>query len=246
MSLVDNEDLDRCTLTGRTDILFHLRNLVRQTEKMSVTFDAGRRSFLTVLMEVSEKEAMIYFDVAGSEETNSAFVNSERAVFIGLVGGIRTQFTVKQARMLTRGGESVFAAPLPKSLLRVQRRDAFRLRTPRAKPYFCRIRKGTPGQLDLPLHDISVGGLGVQLETQPKLVALERLPDCRLDLREGGLLTVTLEVRHLMQLQSRLEKPIWHVGFSFVDLSPLNETLIQRFMARIEAERRARAAEAAE
>jgi hypothetical protein len=53
---------------------------------------------------------------------------------------------------------------------------------------------------------------------------------------------VTLEVRYVNPLESRTGKPLWHLGCQFVKLSPANETLVQRFMARIEAERRAMAA----
>ena len=53
------------------------------------------------------------------------------------------------------------------------------------------------------------------------------------------MLQVTLEVRYLRPIESRTGKPLWHLGCRFVNLSPLNETLIQRFMARLEAEHKA-------
>ena len=55
----------------------------------------------------------------------------------------------------------------------------------------------------------------------------------------AGLLRVVLEVRYILATQSRQDKPIWHVGCSFPKLSSAAETTIQRFMAKIEIERRA-------
>lgn len=90
----------------------------------------------------------------------------------------------------------------------------------------------------MPLYDI-VGGIGIQLSENPEYQAMQRLENCWLDLRESGTFPVTIEIRYVTLSESRLNKPIWHIGCKFIDLSPANETMIQRFMARIEVERRA-------
>ena len=235
----NDDDLERCTLSQRRDILFQLRSLIRQSERISVSFDEGRQSFLTVLIDISEKQGVLYFDMGGSEETNKTFLKSERCQFAGVVGGIQIHFNGKNPKITTHNGEKVLAVALPNTLLRLQRRDAFRLQLPSTKPYICRIRRGTPEELALPLYDISVGGLGFQVPDLPSLEPMEKLDNCWIDLRESGMLTLTLEVRYAMATESRSHKPIWHIGCKFLNLTPLNETSIQRFMARIEVERRA-------
>ena len=233
------EDLERCTLSGRREILFQLRTLIRQKVRVSVTFDEGRQSFLTVLIDVSEDRDRLYLDIGGSDDTNRAFLNSERCQFSAIVDGIRIQFAGRQPQLVKLAGEQVLAVALPKSLLRLQRRDAFRLQLPSTKPYICRFQRGTPDEQAMPLYDISVGGIGIQLPENPEYQAMQRLENCWLDLRESGTFPVTIEIRYITLSESRLNKPIWHIGCKFIDLSPANETLIQRFMARIEVERRA-------
>jgi c-di-GMP-binding flagellar brake protein YcgR len=233
------EDLQRCTLSGRREILFQLRSLIRHNERVSVSFDEGRQSFLTVLIDVFEDEGYFTFDIGGSEETNRAFLKAERCVFVGLVEGIRIQFSAPQARKTTINGEEVFAVALPMSLLRLQRREAFRLQLPSSKPYICRIRRGSLEETALPLYDISVGGIGIQVSEPLAFEAMEQLENCWIDLRDSGMLAVTFEVRYVMATESRTGKTLFHMGCRFLNLSPLNETLIQRFMAHIEAERRA-------
>jgi len=234
-----DDDLRRCTLSGQREILFQLRSLIRQSERVSVSFDEGRQSFLTVLIDVIEDEGYLTFDIGGSEETNRAFLKAERCVFVGVVEGIRIQFSASQARKITINGEQVFAVALPRSLLRLQRREAFRLQLPSSKPYICRIRRGSPEETALPLYDISVGGIGIQVAEPLAFEAMEQLDNCWIDLRDSGMLNLTLEVRYVMATESRTGKTLVHMGCRFLKLSPLNETLIQRFMAHIEAERRA-------
>lgn len=234
-----DEELERCTLTGQREIVFQLRTLIRHNERVSVIFDEGRQSFLSVLIEVSENNNALYFDIGGSDEVNTAFLKSERCQFQCNIEGIRIQFTGRSPRIVSLRGEKVLAIPLPTSLLRLQRREAYRLSLPTSKPYICRIRRGTPEEAEFPLYDISVGGLGIQVTEQPSLEPMTVLESCWVDLREFGMLNVNLEVRYIRESQSRTNKTIWHVGCRFVNISPNNETLIQRFMARLEAERRA-------
>ena len=237
-----DEDIEHCTLTGRREILFQLRSLIKHSERVSVSFDEGRQSFLTVLIEVDEENNFLYFDIGGSEETNRAFLKNERCVFAGILEGIRIQFSGKKPQKISFKGEQVFAVPLPASLLRLQRREAYRLQLPSTKPYICRIRRGSSGEMALPLYDISIGGIGVHLTEHPAFAPMDLLENCWIDLRDSGILAVTLEVRYVQEKEIRAGKSIFHLGCRFVKLSPLNETLIQRFMARLEAERRALAA----
>jgi flagellar brake protein len=234
-----DEDFERCTLSGRREILFQLRSLIRQNVRVSVTFDEGRHSFLTVLIDVSESADALYFDIGGSEETNRAFMKAERCLFAAVVEGIRLQFSAARAVTTRLGGELVFAVALPKSMLRLQRREAFRLQLPSSKPYICRVRRGSSEEKTLPIYDISVGGLGIQVTDALAYEPMQLLENCWIDLRESGMLTVTFEVRYIMEKESRIGRTFWHMGCRFVNLTPLNETLIQRFMARIEVERRA-------
>ena len=233
------EELERCTLSSRREIIFQTRNLIRQKARVAVTFDEGRRSFLTLLIDLSEDKDMLYFDIGGSDETNQAFLKSQRCQFSAVVEGIRIQFAGRDLRQTKLDGEPVLATALPKTMLRLQRRDAFRLQLPTTKPYICRIRRGSPAEQALPIYDISVGGIGIQITEEPQVEAAQHLENCWLDLRESGLFSATLEVRYITHTESRLNKPIWHIGCQFINLSPANETLIQRFMAKIEVERRA-------
>ena len=238
-NIYSDEDYERCTLSGRREILFQLRSLIKHKQRMFVSFDEGRQSFLTVLIDLSEENNSLYFDIGGSEEINRAFLKTERSQFSGEVEGIRIQFSASKARIAKLDGEEVLAVPLPKSLLRLQRRDAYRLQLPQTKPYICRICRGQPEEKALPIYDISVGGIGVEVSEQLAYEAQQVLENCWIDLREAGMIDVTIEVRYLMEKEARSGKTLWHMGCMFLNLSPAKETLIQRFMARVEAERRA-------
>ncbi len=235
------KDLERCTMRGTREILFQLRTLIRHGNRLSVIFDEGRQSFLTVLMDISPDESLLYFDVGGSEEINRTFLNGQRCLFVGVVDGIRLQFSGENQSQINEGGETFFAVRIPKSFLRVQRREAFRLQLPALKPYICRLQRGSLEELTLPIYDISTLGIGIQVFQKPKFEVMARLENCWLDLRESGTFQVLLEVRYISELENPSRKTLWHIGCKFIDLPPAAETMIQRFMGKIEIERRAMA-----
>lgn len=232
------EEIERCTLTGRREILFQIRQLIRQKQRVSVVFDEGRQSFLTVLIDISADDTTLFFDVSGSEESNLAFLRAGRCQFIADVDGIRLQFPGEGQKTAQWSGEQVLAVAIPNSLLRLQRREFFRLRLPTSKPYLCRFRLGSPEEMALPIYDISVGGIGIMVTEKPRFETMEQIERCSLDLRESGLLRVALEIRYIVTIEGRLNRPVWHMGCKFLKLAPASETAIQRFMARIEIERR--------
>ena len=234
-----DEEIERCTLHNRREIVFQLRGMIKRGDRVSVIFQEGKQSFLTVLIDIAENDGLLYFDIGGSSEINQAYLKATHSTFSTFIDGIRLQFPAVQGRETKLKGERVLAVPIPKTLLRLQRREVFRLQLPSAKPYTCRIRRGTPEETLLPLHDISVGGIGIHATQPLEYAPLEKLESCWIDLADNGMLNVTLEVRYVHPIESRTGKSFWHLGCRFVDLSPASETQIQRFMARIEAERRA-------
>ena len=234
------EDIKRCTLTGRRDILFQIRSLIRQNPRVSVAFDNGKHTFLSVLIEVSADETLLFFDRGGSEKLNRVFLQTERCQFLGDTNGIRIQFiTSKPQLKRLPSGEEVFAVPMPASMLRLQRRDAFRLSLHSAKPYFCCFNTTVPNQNRLAISDISIGGVGFTLTSRPSFESMQQIEKNTIDLREFGVLQVALEIRYVFPGKNRQKKPVWYMGCRFVKLSSSAENAIQRFMAKIEVERRA-------
>lgn len=237
-NLYTDEEIERCTLSDRREIVFQLRNLLRKKEWISVSFAEGQQHFLTVLVDVSEKNDRCYFDIGGSKGLNEKFLAADSCLFSSTLDGIRIHFSGAAPRLARLKGEEVFSVPLPKSLIRLQRRDSYRLQLPSARPYYCHVQTEDTEEMVLPLYDISVGGFGVQVASKLPFEPLDRFEDCWIDLREQGKLNVIAEVRYIMPTENRARKPVWHMGCQLISPALADETTLQRFIARVEVERR--------
>ena len=49
-----DEELERCTLHSPREVIFQLRGMIKRGDRVTVLFQEGRQSFLTVLLDVSE------------------------------------------------------------------------------------------------------------------------------------------------------------------------------------------------
>lgn len=238
--LADDEFDERFHVTGRTAIQFMLAGYAKEHESFSVHFNGGQDFFLTTLLAVDIEAGRLIFDCSGSPESNRRFLASEKSAFAGRPGGIRVQFHCERAGEIRYEGSPAYAVPLPKILARLQRREYFRVPTPRVNPLTLQTRLPNGQALKLPLYDISVSGIGLDAATLPEGVAPDlRLARCFLQLPgEARDLEFAAVVRRVVEQETRGGSRYWRIGIQFDNLSTGDETRIQRYIDRVERERR--------
>ena len=229
----------RFLTSGPRPVAFMLSGFARENEQFSVVFNRGTDMFLSTLIAVDTEKGRLIFDYSGSIETNKGVLASEQNVFVGRPGGITVQFTCGQATEIMYEGAKAFSAPMPKLVIRMQRREFFRISTPRIRPlmFFGRLPDGS--LLNLPAHDISVAGIGLDAATLPDGLEFGLvLSSCRLNLPDDGNdLFFTATLRHLREHEVRAGLQQWRIGLLFNKLTGSDESRIQRYIAKLERER---------
>ena len=236
--LSEAEIEDRFHITGPRPVAFMLAGFAKESEPFSVTF-AGE-TFLTTLLAVQPERKGVIFDCSGSKETNRRFLESTHNVFVGRPGGIHVQFSTGRPTELMYSGGMAFSVALPKHIVRLQRRETFRIETPRVRPLQFVGRLPGGGLLNLPVHNISVAGIGASATLLPdQLVIGQVLANCRFALPEDEQdLFFSATIHHLTEQQSRAGLRHWRIGLQFDDLPPAAQNRIQRYIDKVERERR--------
>lgn len=238
----DDEIDERFRIEGRTAIQFTLNQLIDKRENFTAVFGGGDESFITTLLAVWPQSGLLVVDRSGSPEANARFLKSDHVVFAARPEGVRIQFTGRQPRLIDYDGDEALAVTLPDHIIRLQRRDNFRIETPRVRPALFRGRLNG-GSLELPLHNLSVGGCCVTAsQSIDGLETGKVFENCRLVLPEPEKVELSLgaEVRHLSEIEARAGARQWRVGLQFIGASAAAEIRIQRYIARIEHDRRER------
>jgi len=170
---------------------------------------------------------------------------SDKLVFIATHEKVKIQFTLNRLRATVHGGRDALRGDVPDALLRLQRREYYRLTAPVANPLKCsipvKLADGSQTLVATTVIDISGGGLammappeGVEFETD------HLFENCRIDLPDVGTLNATLRVRSIFEVTLRSGARVKRSGCQFVDLPAHMTTLIQRYIIRVERERKAR------
>jgi c-di-GMP-binding flagellar brake protein YcgR len=213
---------------------------------ITVYFDQGKSFLLTSLIEVSADNSELIFDLGSDSEMNRKALLADKLIFITAIDRVKVQFSLKRLSQKNNDGRPAFSGALPETLLRLQRREYFRLSTPIASPIKCTVPMTRPDGsalvIDSPLLDISGGGIGLMAQPdQSELYKSEmEFKNCKIDLPDEGLLVLTLRVRNAFDVVTKSGSRYIRVGCEFVDLTGPRLTMIQRYITRIERERKAR------
>ncbi|MEW6164713.1 MAG: flagellar brake protein [Pseudomonadota bacterium] len=234
------DELEKFTTNNRREILFYLHQLINDGERVSVVFDGGRETVLTVLLHIDEAENLLIFDWGGSEISNRKLLQSERNHFVCAPHGVRNQFATGPVYETTYKKRSAFSTRLPDHYTRLQRREFFRLILPMTRRPICRIKREEGPEMELSVVDISIGGIAAELPGGKLPFEIgQTIQRARVELKTIGTLEVDLKVCNSSEVK-RGDKTNGRIGCNFVKLSHAMENQLQRFITDVQREERAR------
>lgn len=235
--LTDDEIENRYFLLGRMEILNVLNDLIYRRETVTVHFNSGREFILTTLLE-ARPEALI-FDLGGDPRTDQHLLDSPSCVFVARPSGIRVQFSAIRPHRFSWGGSGAFWVPLPDHVVRMQRRESYRILLPVAKALKVKLfADGGQSIGEWQSHDLSVGGLCITMSDDPGFEPGDTIPDLKLSLPKLRAIECSAVVRHVTHLADRRGAKRYRVGMSFSDLPPAMGVAIQRYVVKVEHDRR--------
>lgn len=236
--LSESEIEERFHITRPTAIQFTLAGFAEHKNAFTVQFAEGREHFLTTLLAVDSERGKLIIDCSGSADLNKRFTESQRNIFVARPDGIHVQFSCGPARAMVFEGAPAFAVELPKFIMRLQRRESFRIETPRVQPLQFHARLPGDSLLTLPVHNISVAGIGLIAGHDYGLSQGLALANCRFTLPEDSH-EVFLQaiVRHITAQETRAGVAQYRLGLLFSGLPRAEENRLQRYIAHLELER---------
>lgn len=239
-------DYGQYLLHSKAEIAAVLRALLQKRALVSAYFNQSRSFLLTTVLAVDLEAGKLVLDCGREGEVNRQALAAEHLLLTAAVDKVKVQFALRQLVEIQHAGLPAFSALLPDKLLRLQRREYFRLATPLGKPikFVATLRRADASalQVEAPLFDISAGGVG--LMAAPSLAALLQrggvINDCRVSLPDEGLLVASLCVRNKLDATTRGGSRYVRVGCQFIALSGARMSMVQRYINRVERERKAR------
>jgi c-di-GMP-binding flagellar brake protein YcgR len=240
------DDYARYLLHAKAEVVAVLRSLIQKRSLISAYFNNGRFFMLTSLLRVDVEAGEVVFECGREERINRLALLAEQVLMTTTVDQIKVQFVVGKLAETQSGGLPAFSAELPGQVLRLQRREYYRLSTPLTKPvkFVARIRRADGSALIVEASLLDLSGGGICLMVTPQMAELlqrgDILTECKMTLPDEGQLVASLYIRNKLEVATRGGSRYLRVGCQFLDLPGARMSMVQRYINRVERERKAR------
>jgi c-di-GMP-binding flagellar brake protein YcgR len=228
-------------------IIHHLYILLKNKCLLTVYFGDNDDSFITTILDIHIKNNLLIFYHGPKEDSIEQLLNSSKITFKTVCLGVEVVFDTIRLEKIQHQGLSAFAVPIPASILWMERREFYRVKSPVSKSSYCQLTLKDQEPINLKLCDISLVGFSMLADAK-EVSDLSKTPDlmilytsfeqCKLILADTGEGTISFEIRSKYIINpenlNRMEK----IGCKFTRITPAFENTIQHYMQQIERENR--------
>ena len=240
LSVADEGDAGSFTVSWKKEIVCILRAVMEKTELVSAYFNRGESFILTSIIDIDPDEELVFLDLGANEALNEKILDSGKIIFVTAQEKVKVQFVTNWIEKTRLEGRDVFRTEIPKSLIKLQRREYYRVTTPVVNPLKCIVLMDDKCKIEMVVADISIGGVGVVLPPADAVVEPGMIFNgCNLVLPEIGNIVATMEIRNVFEVTLRNGLKTKRAGCQFINLSANMQSMIQRYIIKVERDRRA-------
>ncbi|WP_273672394.1 flagellar brake protein [Janthinobacterium fluminis] len=233
-------------VVSRKEIIALLRGISEKKQLIRMLIHGESDVCVTSILQVDADNNAIIMDRSIDAEQNRRILAAGGVSFETTLDKIRILFAAERILECNYENGAALTMALPPTLIRLQRREYYRMSTPVSNP----VRASIPLPAELggavtvfPLADISCGGIAIM---DNKLMLGDTIgknyPGCRIELPDVGTVTTTLQIRNSLDMTLLNNKLNRRLGCQFIDIPRPMLAHVQRYITRLERERNARIA----
>lgn len=229
------------TVESRREIIALLRGIREKKQLVRLAVMGESDVCVTSVLDVDPDTDSLLLDSSVDRAQNRRMADARRVAFETSLDKIRIMFDSETLTETTYEDRPALRMDIPETLIRLQRREYYRMETPVSNPIKVSVRTRLGETFVLPLADISCGGVAI-LDNQHQLGdgIGETFDNCVIDVPEIGNVTTSLQVRNYIEMTLLNGKTNRRVGCQFVNISRGNLAAVQKYITKLERERNAR------
>jgi flagellar brake protein len=242
----ESPDVAPFVMRERREVLAVLQRVLEQRANVTVYFRNGHEHLFTRIIGLNPRFEELIFDTGPDAAANARLAACNSVVFVTQDETVKVQFSAGHPESVMMDELPAFRVRVPETLVRLQRRNHFRIAMPIVHPVLMQIPdpsglSGFSGRVSAKVLDLSCGGASILVpDNRLDAQAGDEFADCILDLGDHGLVRANLEVRHACEEKANGRVRGVRLRCRFRTLGEHGEITIQRYIHRLEAERRDR------
>lgn len=235
----DQKILEEFSMSAAPTLRKLITTIEEDEHEIYVYLLAGDTQFVTEILNIDWSAGLIWLATPYEKSLSSGCNASSTYIMVSFPDGVKVQFAGVGILQSQYQGVEALRIAIPKTIVRLQRRNYFRVMAD--EELNAQVR------LDIPFHeqaasliDISLAGCGLLVNGQPEqeYVAGMVIPDVRLTLPDGeGSMLVELTVRNIKPMVDDPNQ--FQVGCEMKTLERGADRRLQRFLLATERRQRA-------
>jgi len=234
----DPKLLQEFSLNAEPTLRKLLTTIEEDEHELYVFLQADHTQFVTEILNIDWQSGLIWLGTPYEKSLSAGCNNASAYVIVAFPDGVKIQFAGIGILQSQYQGADALRIAIPKSVVRLQRRNYFRVMADEELNH--QVRLDIPAFPDKPsLIDISLAGCGFTLTAQAEqFVSGQVLRDVRLTLPDGeNSLLVELVVRNIKPTMDNPE--LIQLGCEMKAVERNAERRLQRFLLATERRQRA-------
>jgi flagellar brake protein len=237
------KDLSQYMIHSRVEMIGVLRDIIERRSLVTITYGHINESIVSALLSVNPEFEEVVLDFGSDSTANQRLLAASALTITTYVEHVKIQFSVQRAETTIFEGGPAIRVRLPESLMRLQRREHYRISTPVIKPLKCVLpelldRNGK--MIEFRVVDLSCGGLAMVTNSNQIHVDLgQKFDVSQIELHGIGMVTAGLIIRSITEIPDSIVMQGQRCGCQFINLPGTMITLIQRYINSLQRERRA-------
>lgn len=227
-------------ITSPREIVALLRAIEEQRQLIRMLIHGGIETSVTSILEVDIPHNAIIIDSSPNRSLNQRIIDADKVSFETSLDKIRIQFSTTQVTPCLKDDRPALRIAIPASLIRLQRREFYRVKTPITNPVKCIIPlESDTGKevVTAVLQDISCGGMAIFDDNRVLDNTIGRIyKNCRITLPGTGTITTSIAVAYSLEQTLFNDKKRRRIGCAFVNLSNSMLNMVQRYIGKLERE----------
>jgi flagellar brake protein len=214
----------------------YLHTMQEEENEVYIYFNGGQQSFVTEILGMDLSKGHVWLGRPYDKNLLSGMNEHTEFVAVAFPENIKLQFNCKGIVQSTYEGGQALRIEVPKSMVRLQRRNYFRVMADEEMMAHLHIEdEGFKG--DYELVDISLAGCGISVPTRQQFTVGQVIADAKLVLPDGAPpLKISLAIKNIKINPDNDQDRC--LGCEMILLTPKDESRLQRFL--LAAERRQR------
>lgn len=234
------EEPDKFRVNTDIEVLYMLRSMMKANALVTISFDNEDGFILTSIIGINSKRGELIFDYGTNGISNRRALNASQFNVFALLDRVEIQFVCQDIEKIKFDGKNAFKVSIPECLLRLQKREHYRIDTPVINPLKCMIPRPDGSYTVFLLQNISRGGVAVLgSDRDSDLVQGAGYRGCLLDLPGVGTAKINLHVKAISEITQRSGIKCQKAGLEFaIDTEERVFSMVQRYLIKLQMDRK--------